>query len=295
MDRRSDAPNDLQVATEAALEHLARTWVSAAQAERVGRIVRGFARYCARGHGLAHLDEVTPEVASAFVDAPGQPGEPPSLPARHLRRSALRLLYRAGRAAGLCQGDPTLDVILPPRDQLHTRPLADGEVVLCRAAASWSLSDRRRAAAWALAEATCRSREVGHITRGDVDLAGGRVWIHGGRVTSDRWGDLDDWGCDQLARRLEQLSDDPSTPVVYEGGLAEEVGQISSCLAVRDVLVRAGLGREPGARPASVAAWKGNAWLRAGLPIDEVTRRLGLRSLDRAAAFVGWDWLAGQP
>lgn len=292
MDRRTRAPEGLQVATAAALEHLARTWVSAAQAERVGRIAQDFGRYCERGHGLSGLDEVSPGVAAAFVDAPSGVDDAPSLATRHLRRSALRLLYRAGRAAGVCRGDPTLDLVLPARDQQHTRPLADGEVVLCRAASSWSLSDRRRAAAWALAEATCRSVEVGQVTRGDLDLLGGRVWIHGGRVTSDRWGDLDDWGCEQLSRRLDQLSDDPATLVVYEGGLADDVGQISSCIAVRDVLVRAGLGREPGVRPASVAAWKGRAWLEAGLPIDDVTRRLGLRSLDRAAAFVGWDWTA---
>ena len=57
-------------------------------------------------------------------------------------------------------GDPTLDRALQPRSQLVTRPLADDEVVLCRGYALWSLIDSRRAAAWALAEATCRSVEV---------------------------------------------------------------------------------------------------------------------------------------
>ena len=46
-------------------------------------------------------------------------------------------------------------------------------------------------------------------------------------------------------------------PVVYEGDGRPATGQISSCIAVRDVLIRAGLGKEPGVRPASVAGWAG--------------------------------------
>jgi integrase/recombinase XerC len=187
-------------------------------------------------------------------------------------------------------GDPTLDVRLAPRTQLATRPLSDEEVSICRAASAWRLNDRRRAAAWALGEATCRSVEVGQITRADVDLGGRRVWIHGGQTTSDRWGHLTEWGCIQLERRLSSIGRAAGQPVVYEGDDGPATGQISACIAVRDVLIRAGLGKEPGVRPASVAGWAGRQILCETGRIDEVARRLGMASLDRAARFIDWSW-----
>jgi integrase/recombinase XerC len=65
---------------------------------------------------------------------------------------------------------------------------------------------------------------------------------------------------------------------------------VSACVAIEDVLTRAGLARERDVRPASVAAWAGRKILEESGQIDEVARRLGMRSLDRAARFVGFDW-----
>src|SRR4051794_30441362 len=52
----------------------------------------------------------------------------------HVRRSAVRLLFRTGRQLGLCTSDPTVDIVLPPRSSLRARPLTDDEVGLCRSA-----------------------------------------------------------------------------------------------------------------------------------------------------------------
>ena len=41
----------------------------------------------------------------------------------------------------------------------------------------------------------------------------------------------------------------------------------------------------------SVAAWAGARSFREGAPINAVARMLGVRSLDRAARTIGWDWL----
>lgn len=290
MDRtRDDLPN-LRDTVDLAVDGLMQEWVSAAQAERVATILRGFGGLCEQGHGVVDLACVTPAIASALVHAPSPNGAEPSLPLTHLRRSALRLLFRSARHVGQDVGDPTLDLRLPPRAQVATRPLVDDEVSLCRAAAAWSLNDRRRAAAWALAEATCRPVEVGQITRSDVVLDARRVWIHGGQTTADRWGHLTEWGCVQLERRLAAIPSDPDQPVVYEGGDGPATGQISACIAVRDVLVRAGLGKESGVRPASVAGWAGRQILQETGRIDEVARRLGMSSLDRTARFIGWSW-----
>jgi integrase/recombinase XerC len=266
------------------------TWLSHAQAARVGSTLSDFERFCRRGHGITEPNEVTVAIAAQFVSAGDRYGGAPTTSLQHFRRSALRLLYRAPRCSGAAVGDPTLDLQLPPRSPLSTRPLTDEEVLLCRAASSWSLNDTRRAAAWACAEATGRSVELGHVTRADVDLDRARVWLHGGPKTAKRWGALSDWGCSQLERRLGGLSAEPTTPVLYEGVGTADVGQISSCIALRDVLVRSGLGREPGVRPASVAAWAGKRLLEETGRIDLVAARLGMGSLDRAARFIGWSW-----
>jgi integrase/recombinase XerC len=273
-----------------AADGLMLEWVSAAQADRVAAILRGFAGFCDHGHAVTDLSDVTPTIAESFVNAPTGDGRSPTLSLRHLRRTALRLLFRSARHLGRPVGDPTLDLQLPPRAQVATRPLADDEVSLCRSASVWSLNDRRRAAAWALGEATCRSVEAGQITRGDVDLDRHRVWIHGGQTTSERWGHLNDWGCVQLERRFATIDDRPEQPVVYEGAEGSATGQISACIAVRDVLIRAGLGKERGVRPASLAGWAGNRILQETGRIDEVARRLGMASLDRTARFINWSW-----
>ena len=209
----------------------------------------------------------------------------------HLRRSVLRLLFRAGRGLGLVDGDPTLDVVLPRRSSLRARPLDPVEVALCRSAALPSLTGTRLAAAWGLAEATARTSELPHLSVGDVDLDGRRVWIHGGGRTIPRWGQLSVWGAVQIERHLRGH---PSTRhdqrLVYRGAGSAESRQASACIAIKEVLTRAGLGGEPDVRPLSVTAWAGRQILEESGRIEEVAQRLGMRSLDRAAALIGFDW-----
>ena len=80
------------------------------------------------------------------------------------------------------------------------------------------------------------------------------------------------------------------TPPAGSANGSPASGQASSCIAVSDTLVRAGLGDEPDLRPVSVAAWAGRSLLDKTGRIDAVARLLGVRSLDRAARIVAWDW-----
>jgi integrase/recombinase XerC len=278
---------------ELAVARLEADWVSADQRVRVARILRRFVGFCDRGFCVQALTDVSPVLAERFVLAPDGEADEPSLALVHLRRTALRLLFRATRAAGWPVGDPTLDLVLPARRGRQTRPLTDEEVTLCRGAALWSLSDTRRSSAWALAEATCRTGELPFLSVDDLDLESGRVWIHGGRRTLPRWGRLTDWGTVHLRRRLAIIGDAPHAPLVYEGGDRRDGGRVSTSLALLDVLRRAGLGDEPGVRPGSIAAWAGRRVLAEAGRIDEAARAMGLRSLDRTAEVVGWDWLEG--
>ncbi len=282
--------NELRTVIDACCEVIVERRVSSNQVGRVVRVLDGFATFVTVAAGVRTLSDVSPSLAVSFVHAPDGEGRVPSVPELHHRRTALRLLFRVARERGIEVGDPTLDLVLPPRVQRGARPLSDVEVVLCRSHAFWSLSDSRRAAAWALGEATCRSREITAATVDDVDLVGGRVWIHGGRVTAPRWGELTEWGAVQLRRRVDQLDGDPRARLVYSGRAGSDSGQVSTCLAIVDVLTRAGLAGEPDVRPGSIAAWAGRRILDEIGRIDVVASRLGMASLDRAARFIGWDW-----
>lgn len=287
----NDAPLRVADAVDAACTVLQDQWTSADQRARVAAILEAFAAFCANGHGIAALADVTPAISQQFLHAPCRDGSDASLRLRHLRRTSLRLLFRAARATGWPGGDPTLDLALPSRPGRSTRPLTDEEVALCRGCAVWSLTDSRRAAAWALAEATCRTGELPFIRLADVDLDRGRVWLTGGRRTTARWGNLTEWGKAQVERRLGATSTlPPEAGLIYQGPEPREGGRVSSSLALLDVLRRAGLADEPGVRPSSIAAWAGRQVLAETGRIDLVALRLGLNKLDTAADFIGWDW-----
>jgi integrase/recombinase XerC len=272
-----------------AFELLLTSDVGGEASERIGIVAERFVRFANNGFGVLDIADVTVAMAEQFVRAPGPTGSPASVSMMHMRRTTLRLLFRLAREASLVDGDPTLDVRLPPRSPLAARPLTDDEVALCRAH-SWSSISARRSAAWALGEATCRSRELAAIRVGDVDLDTGRVWISGGRQTQPRWGALTGWGLGQLERRIAELQGDADAGVVYAAADGSRSGQVSACLAIDDVLARAGLDREPDVRPASLAAWAGRRILTEQRRVEVVARRLGMASLDRAARFIGWDW-----
>jgi integrase/recombinase XerC len=96
---------------------------------------------------------------------------------------------------------------------------------------------------------------------------------------------------EQLGRRLAAFGEDSDALVLYAGDDQVGAGQVAACTALQDVLVRAGLGDEPDVRASSVAAWAGRRILRESGRIDLVAHRLGVRSLDRAARIIAWDWL----
>lgn len=277
------------------LDELKRSGLLAEQTtNRLGRTMGSFGRYLELGIGLSDLREVRPEHADGFIHASTSPGSGsrPSVATQHFRRSAIRLLFRVARRLNLVDTDPTLDIALPPRSSLRQRPLTDDEIALCRSAARRTLTETRQPTAWALAEATARTSELPHIRSSDLDLDAGLVWIHGRSRTTPRWGVLTPWGRKQVTRRLKAIEGTDADPLLICAGRGSpESRQASSCIAISETLRRAGLSREPDLRPVSVAAWAGARAFRKGAPIDEVARRLGVRSLDRAAGLICWDWL----
>jgi len=276
-----------------AVADMSATWVSTEQAARVAVLLERFELFCSAGFDVGDLMDITPSIAERFMWALDSDGGTPSLSIVRLRRFAIRLLFRCARGRGDAVGDPTLDLALPPRSDRRARPLTDDEVALCRSAAAWSLSDTRHASAWALAEATCRTGELPFITATDVDFDTHRVWLHGGRRTKPRWGELTEWGLVQLECRVGHITRRKAeTPLAYAGSQTREGGRVSTSLALLDVLRRAGLSDEPDVRPSSITAWAGRRVLDATSRIDDAARALGFARLDQTAEFIGWDWRA---
>lgn len=255
---------------------------------RVADLIRGFANYLAAS-GVASSCEITEAHASAFVRSLTRSKTEPSVATMHLRRTALRIFFREANALGVVSVDLTASVPLPPRSYRDLRPMTDGEIERCRSFAERMKGETRYAVAWALAEATARVAELGAIRAEDLDLEEGQVWIGGSSNTDARWSTLTDWGVNQLRHVMMSRSKPPPDRSLLKPGTTSRA---SIHELVASTLRQASLARTPGVRPNSIPAWRGAAELANGASIDEVAALLGMRSLDRAANFIGFDWRA---
>jgi site-specific recombinase XerD len=280
---------------EVILERLKDIGLADQSLPRIADTVTRFTIYLEQGHHLRSVHEISREHVEGFIFAPlpdSSGRRRPAIATMHLRRSALRIYFRIARQEGLCPGDPTLDLRLPPRSGLAMRPLSSDEIVLCRSYSLKTLTATRLPAALALAEATARTSEIPHTLVSDVEMEGKRVWLHGSPKTEPRWGYPSEWGLHQLVRRIETLkaATCENRPLIYRGNGSEQSRQAASCIAITETLERAGLAQEPDVRPLSIVAWAGRCAFSATGRIDEVARRTGMRSLDRAARLISWDW-----
>lgn len=255
---------------------------------RVTDLIRGFANYLAAS-GVGSTDDISEANASAFVRSLTRGKTEPSLATMHLRRTALRIYFREAKALGVLSVDPTTSITLPPRSYGDLRPLTDEEIDRCRSFAERMEGETRYAIAWALVEATARVAELGAVRGRDLDLKGTRVWIGGCSNTEARWSELTDWGVNQLRRlSLSKSNPPPDRSLLMPG----KVSRASVHEFVASTLRQAGLAEARGVRPSSISAWRGVRELAGGASIDEVAMLLGMRSLDRTATFIGFDWRA---
>jgi integrase/recombinase XerC len=258
---------------------------------RFDELTRRFETFVQKGFGIEYVDEVTVEIVERFVRAKGNTGEP-ALATMHIRRAAIRMLFRIARLEFGCTGDPTLDLALPPRTVLTTRPLEEDEVVLGRSYSQKTFTATRQPAAWALGEATATTAEMPFITIDDLELdcsdahASGCTAATSASIVSA----CSTTGVQRRSSVMRRVSKDTRN-LIYNGksqrGFA---AQISCCNAIKETLVRAGLDREADIRPASLAAYAGRVVLAESDSIEETARRLGIRSLDAAAAFINYTW-----
>ena len=288
----------------ASLAQAVQAWRAAGEfseqtVERFALTVTKFGRRLER-QGISAPEQVELAHAQGFVDAATAAGRQPELQTRHFRRTALRVLFRTLRELGYEVGDPTLDLQLPPRTANPARPLTDAEVGLCRASTRLGVagsSSLHRAVAFALAEATAVTGEISTIRVSDVDHPNEPQWVHlpGTRRHDPRLGELTDWGRLIVARQLTLLTAKgaPASTLLTYAGRAVPGGksaQASMCMAVSAVLDLAGFADQSDVRPASVRNWAGRRLYEQGMPLEQVARRLGSRSLDTAAGDIDLTW-----
>jgi integrase/recombinase XerC len=244
--------------------------------------------------GAVYLDEIHQDMCRDFIEQGVYVQERWSTPApatQYVRRSGIRLLYRTARHLLLASGDPTIDIVLPPRSSKRARPLGDDEEALARVWCLPTVTTTRLPAAWALGQATATGSEMAAAVIDDVDLDGMRVWLHGNEHSrTPRWGRLTEWGAQHLRARLDELPKDPGTPLISGATASRNARQASSCIAVQQVMQSAGLRSDPGIRPASLPAWAGRKVFEETRRIEDAALALGVRSLDSAAEIIGWDW-----
>jgi site-specific recombinase XerC len=236
---------------------------------------------------LADVDELTVE---RFVRARTTSGGQPSDATMQLRRAAIRHLFKLFREHGARVGDPSIDLDLPKRSQLLIRPLTDEEVQRCEWASLHSFVATRHPAVWALAEAGATTSELPLVTRAHLDLENGVVRLAGGPKTFARVSSLTPWGVTQLRRRISDTGLAADRRITFRGGDSEASARTSCFQAIAEIFVRAGLGDDVAVRAESVRSWLGRRVMEDGGHIEDAARRLGLRSLDHAAAVIGFDW-----
>lgn len=300
----ASAPTETGDRLDALLDAVLGVWTGSGDfseqtLQRCGETVGRFLRR-QRALGVHEPVFFTTQHCQGFLTAVGVNGQPPELNTMHARRTALRMMFRALRDLGYPVGDPTLDLHLPPRTATAARPLTDIEITLCRTTARLGeagSASLQRAAAWALGETTAVSSEISAIKVSDVDDHDHPRWVRlpGTRRHDPRLGELTDWGSIIVARQLKLLTEHhkpPSTLLTYKGhGVPGEAGaQAAVCNALGAVLKATRLAEEPDVRPASLRNWAGRRLYEGGMPIDQVARRLGSRSLDAAAEDIGLDW-----
>jgi integrase/recombinase XerC len=250
-------------------------------------VIERFGAFVQDGLGIRSVEDLEPSHVEAFMDALRMDGSPPVYGTRRVRRMALRMAFRTGRHLGLCRVDPTLDVELGPNASVSARRLFQSEVELCRIYAVPGPRDGRRCIAWALAEATARTGEMGLVRISDLDLARERIWLPGAPGADARWGYFTNWGLGQVLRRIGAEADPNTSLIVWRR--EPKNTRAASSQALTETLKAAGLNALE-IRPRSITAWAGRRLFDDGAPLDEVARRLGMRSLDQTASFIGFDW-----
>lgn len=239
----------------------------------LGRLVR----FC-RAHGAVWVDEITPAVAAAFVEAPKRGGGVPSNGTQIQRRWVIRRMFTVARECHGADGDPTLDS--RPLDNTLSvhRALDDAEIEACRTAALGHV-DARLIVIQILAEAGASTVEIAGVRPGSVTA--GHVHLAGTRGLKTRVNPLTEWG----SRHVDRL--DPAVMPLASGD--DRHARQNAAYLSRKLLTAAGVWPKDGVSIDSILLWRAHQVLATDgfLAVAAFT---GMNSLDHVAARLGVTW-----
>jgi hypothetical protein len=278
----------LQEAREFAAERVLTTGrLNGLSPIRVCRLWERFENFLRSYENITRVCEIIPEVTAAFVVAHTSKGRP-SGSTQSLRRTALRIWFRILREYGLMDSEPTVDLQVAARARLDTRPLTDDEADDGRWAAASGPAASRATAIWAMAESGMWPAEIAVADVDDLGAASRSMRVHANGRTLARVVPLSDWSIETLTRRANEVG---TGRLVFDGDASSGRASISAVL--RRVLRRAGLEGDPLITLNSIPAVAARRAYEETGHVEDAARRLGIRSLDRAAHLIALDWSAG--
>ncbi|MEH0525891.1 hypothetical protein QBA75_00620 [Streptomyces stelliscabiei] len=257
----------------------------------------------AEAQGVTYLDDVSAQLAAYFIDAPGHDRHQgiilnPAAGTRRQRRSALEALFTEARALGLTRAAPLVDLPPIPRSpRKQGTELTDPDMQLLRFHAERGMPATRHAALLALLLGGLHTAEIASATTDDLDLTEAEVWTNGATRTRGRSCHLDEWGVQVLWLRRTHLlrgAESGPPPRLVTAASSAYRSQASVCSGFGDIARRSGLAtRERRVEPKDVTRYVARKIFSDTGQLSEVARRLGLSSLDAAAALAGHRWNPG--
>jgi integrase len=236
--------------------------------------------------GVESLLDATASEAAAFVRAPVRRGGAPSAHTMHLRRTALRAIYRTLHQLGVHNDDPTVFLELPSRWFRAVRPLTDAELHQARTAVMARRGDPPAGSLLlALAETGAATVELTRLRWCDVHAQS--ATLPGGTRILPRTAGLTDWG----ERIVARARDDPDPRSLVVSGSARPPGSQPAIAAMTNrlhqILRTAELHRVDGIGPRSIRLWAAATAYSASGRVESAAHVLGIRSLDAASAAIG--------
>ena len=253
--------------------------LSTSTLERLAGLITRFANRLVATDVESLLDASLAD-CEGFIWAPTKRNAVPSMYTVHLRRTAVRSLFRI-----MCElepnfVDPTTHLDLPSKGDPRARPLTDDELSSLRIAALGRVRSSNRAAlAVALAEATATTGEIPLVRWRDVNLAASAVALPGATPVRARTGALSPWGRGVLTKVHNETSPPAESFVVSRRGYTNtHSGQAAIANLLAKLLDAAGLvGGD--VRPTSIRLWAGANVLNSR-GVEAAAAALGITGLD---------------
>ncbi|MFF2960557.1 hypothetical protein ACFVT1_16960 [Streptomyces sp. NPDC057963] len=293
-----------------ALLEVSRVWLHEAAAGELSietvdlyiQVSERFERY-ADAHCVSRMDGVTSGLTEAFIAAPGLNRRNtitliPAGSTRRQRRSAITSLFAHARSLGLTKAAPLLDS--PPIKRSPRKPgagLTERDVENLQFHAERGMPATRHAALLALLLAGLNSAETAAADTTDLDLSAAEVNTLGGTHTHARTCPLTEWAVHVLGLRAARLECGGNGPhrLVTSTRSSRNGAQASVGAGFNDIARNAGLATHSRkVEPRDITRYVAGQILRETGQLSEVARRLGLSSLDSAAALAGLAWQNGE-